>query len=184
MINPARVLSDTLATLPRAEYDPNTKTAFTVRGCEAARLHSALLKSRQGKYHTLVEWLEARNRVGRLLSTHQDTFRFRSGYSMHTYWKDADDQWYFLRNSNLDSDVRRAEQYGISPLHVNSVGLLFSFNESTEIAQLCSQLAPTSLLDRVRLSGVHFTELPNANPGALRYHSQFGLVGVSPSTNK
>jgi len=99
-VTPSRCISEALPS--EGEYDPEAKAAYTVRACETQRLRNVLLEQRKKneqrkkKNHSLVEWLADANRAGRLLSYHQNLYRFRAGRRMYLYWRDGDQQWFYV----------------------------------------------------------------------------------------
>jgi CRISPR-associated endonuclease/helicase Cas3 len=174
-ITPSRCLKDDFPS--ESEYDKSTRVAYTVRACETQRLRNALLESRKDKCHTLVEWLADGNRAGRLLSNHQNLYRFRAGRPMHLYWRDGDKQWYYVAEPARELDQSKPQK-GIGNLEVNEKGFLFSFDEDAEIDEIRVKTGAFHKRDRIRLSSVYFTEQPSGDNFRLKYHPQIGLRNV------
>jgi len=175
-VTPSRCLSEAF---PCArEYDPVKNEAYTVRACETQRLRNVLLDERKKKHHSLVEWLAEGNRAGRLLSHHQNLYRFRAGRRMDLYWRDGDQKWFYVVDPGREHETS-IEQQGIKPLIVEAEGFLFTFDEDAEIDEIRSRTEAFLKSDRIRLASVYFTEQPSGDNSRLRYHSQIGLMGVS-----
>ncbi|MCM2324464.1 MAG: hypothetical protein NDJ90_14495, partial [Oligoflexia bacterium] len=177
LITPSRILTETSP--PASDYDAKTGFASTVRACETARLRSTLLECRPHKCHTLAEWLTDHNKIHRLLCKHQDQYRFRSGRPMELYWRDEDGAWYYVvePGRELESSVKQPEVPDIS---VANNGFLFSsLDEDVEIFEIQEKTSSFHRKDRIRLSGVYFTEPPSGDPTRLRYHPQIGLYAGS-----
>ena len=175
-VTPSRCLSEAF---PCArEYDPDEKEAYTVRACETQRLRNVLLEQRKKKNHSLVEWLADANRAGRLLSYHQNLYRFRAGRRMHLYWRDGDQQWFYVVEAGRELETS-IEQQGIKPLSVEAKGFLFTFDEEAEIDEIRASTGAFLKRDRIRLASVYFTQQPSGDNSRLKYHSQIGLIGDS-----
>lgn len=156
------------------ECDKDKRVAYTVRACETQRLRNVLLEKRDNKAHTLVEWLSDGNRAGRLLTNHQNLYRFRAGRQMHLYWRDRDGRWYYVVEPGRADDTSK-RQDGICKLDVNERGLLFTFDEDAEIDEIRERTGSLRKNDRIRLASVYFTERPSGDNTRLAYHPQIGL---------
>ncbi len=178
-VTPSRCLSEAF---PCArEYDPDEKEAYTVRACETQRLRNVLLEQRKKKNHSLVEWLADANRAGRLLSYHQNLYRFRAGRRMYLYWhdwRDGEQLWFYVFEPGRELETSR-EQQGIKPLSVEAKGFLFTFDEEAEIDEIRASTGAFLKRDRIRLASVYFTQQPSGDNSRLKYHSQIGLIGDS-----
>jgi CRISPR-associated endonuclease/helicase Cas3 len=176
-VTPSRCLSEAF---PRArEYDPQENEAYTVRACETQRLRNVLLEQRRSKNHSLVEWLADCNRAGRLLSYHQNLYRFRAGRRMYLYWhdwRDGEQQWFYVVEPGRELETSKP-QWCITDLNVEVKGFLFTFDEEAEIDEIRASTGAFLKKDRIRLASVYFTQQPSADNSRLAYHCQIGLMG-------
>ena len=175
-VTPSRCISEALPC--EREYDPEAKAAYTVRACETQRLRNVLLEQRKKKNHSLVEWLADANRAGRLLSYHQNLYRFRAGRRMYLYWRDGDQQWFYVVEPGRELETSKP-QWCITDLSVEAKGFLFTFDEEAEIDEIRASTGAFLKTDRIRLASVYFTQQPSGDNSRLAYHCQIGLIGDS-----
>jgi len=173
VINSARILVD--VEMAKKECGENGRfVAHTVRAAETAKLHGALLDLRVQKDQSLAEWLHESNRAGRLLTTHADKYRFRSGRKMEYYWRNEAQEWFHVSvpgKEYIPSISKKQKPFS----EIKLDGLLLSFNEDDCIRGIMNETGMHGFTARLRLSGVHLNA-QIVDAARFQYHAQLGVV--------